>query len=151
MRGNQVISGCPHCGGTVNLLDGTFDVVDGRFRVLSAPQWSVDLLRELRLALEQATTDPMEDPIAHVGSVSPEFAGRLRRITRGWTRDQKLNLLTVLFAALAFFGVDAGDVTDAAREAMEKIESLLEQAERDGPPSPPASPEPDSPTPPSGE
>lgn len=151
MSGNRVISGCPHCGGTVNLLDGTFDVVDGRFRVLSAPQWSVDLLRELRLALEQATTDPMEDPIAHVGSVSPEFAGRLRRITRGWTRSQKLALLALILALLEWAGVDPGDIRDAAAEAWSQVENLLDQAERDGPPPPPASPEPESPEPPSPE
>lgn len=143
MEGNFV--NCPRCGGTARFIEGEMTVQAGAITLNSGPQWSYDLILALRLALVTTIEQEPADPIAPIENVSPEIGGRLRRVTSGWSRDQKLALLAILLALLPYFGVTPDNTQDAAANVWDSISDLLDRAEHDG--SPPAAPQPDPPQP----
>ena len=58
MTGNR--TNCPRCGGTANLMDGTFSVEDDKFRILSAPSVTREMLVRLQLLLDEAEAHPSD-------------------------------------------------------------------------------------------
>lgn len=52
---SNVGTNCPKCGGTANILDGTFEKTRDALRLLSGPQFTKDVLRAFGSLIEQAT------------------------------------------------------------------------------------------------
>ncbi len=96
LRGN-IYRPCPRCGGTADFLEGTFDVGAEFFKVIQAPESSIEMLRELRLLLIQSrdAAEPPEATIKRVEAASPEFAKTLRRFA-----DDHPELFTRILVAL---------------------------------------------------
>ncbi|MFW6776055.1 SEC-C metal-binding domain-containing protein [Nocardioides sp. CPCC 205120] len=106
---------CPRCGGPANVIEGTVTVANGGIELLQGPQWSQDLIDELRLTLVRIVTDRPVDPIAVLRETAPSLASEVEAATEGWTRDQKIDLLfKVLMAILAAVTAGAA-VTTAVR------------------------------------
>jgi hypothetical protein len=64
LSGNR--ESCPVCGAMANIMDGTFDIIDGVTHVLSAPHWTLERLHSLRAVLERLPTTTTRDDIARV-------------------------------------------------------------------------------------
>lgn len=94
---------CPQCGGRALFVEGELNVVDGGIEMLSGPQWSWDLVEELRLSLKRAI-DTNHDPTGALESV-PEVQNAFRRATKGRGRRFKRRIAQAVLAALfADFG-----------------------------------------------
>jgi len=48
---------CPVCGRMADFLEGRLNVTDGGIELVSGPQWSAALIRELGLALRRIPRD----------------------------------------------------------------------------------------------
>lgn len=96
---------CPTCGRPSKIVDGTFNVSpDGVVKVLSAPEWTRDALREAQRAIQNLARHSNDDPdsqIRHLEETSPAVAELLTAATEGWTREQKLQLWGVLLTFLS--------------------------------------------------
>jgi hypothetical protein len=108
MRGNAV--SCPSCGSKARILDGEFRVgseldKSGRevIEVLSAPRWTYEVLRDLQLLIEEIVTSDVEDPIVPLLEHDMVLGTKLQRATKGWTREQKIALLSFLVGLIGLF------------------------------------------------
>lgn len=115
LRGN--VTNCPACGGTARILDGEFRMSDkpenvGRevIEILSAPKWTLDVLRDLKLLMEEVVSSEVEDPIIPLLEQDMVLGTKLRRATTGWTRDQKIALITMLMTLIGLM-VTVGSAT----------------------------------------
>lgn len=79
---------CPDCGSPAKFIEGRMNVRDGGIELLSGPQWSVDLIDELRLALVRAegllgegVAEKVVERRLHedIDAVAPGLSKRLRR------------------------------------------------------------------------
>ena len=70
---NVVTQGCPHCGGTGRVLDGTFDFVGDAIRLVSGPGHTVRDLERLEAILRDAQERqaPIEDIQQEVSAQVP--------------------------------------------------------------------------------
>ena len=58
MAGNT--TNCPHCGAMATFMEGTFSVEDDRFKILSAPSVTREMLVRLQLLLDEADAHPSD-------------------------------------------------------------------------------------------
>lgn len=111
MSGNHVT--CPRCGQLADIVDGTFNVSDGAIELVAGPQWSVDVIEAVGLALRKIVDKLPEDPLAEVASASPEVAAQMsaavdamqRRSPRTSRRTLAIKLSRWLLVTLASAGV----------------------------------------------
>ncbi|MFZ1106523.1 MAG: hypothetical protein WAN86_27290, partial [Hyphomicrobiaceae bacterium] len=54
------ITNCPRCGGVARFVDGTFQVENGKFRILFASTVTREMLTRLQLLVEEADRDPTQ-------------------------------------------------------------------------------------------
>jgi hypothetical protein len=96
---------CPTCGRPSKIVDGTFNVSPGGVvRVLSAPEWTWEALRDAQRAIQNVARHANKDPdaqIRHLEETSPQAAELITAVTEGWTREQKMQLWTVLLTFLS--------------------------------------------------
>jgi integrase len=94
-------------------VEGTFNFSGDDVEVVRAPQWTHNVLASLAEAVQQdLEADSGADPFANIAEQSSWFAERLRALTSGWTRDQKIALLGLLATILlgAFVGLRTAEV-----------------------------------------
>lgn len=94
---NILKGGCSHCGGDVQLLEGRLNVVDGAFEMLSGPDWSWEVVEQLKLRLRRAAQEGNADAVR---DVDPTFANTLERATRDWPKLSRRDLFFALYLAL---------------------------------------------------
>ncbi|MFJ2662674.1 hypothetical protein [Arthrobacter koreensis] len=96
---------CPRCGRPSKIVDGTFNVsADGVVKVLAAPEWTREALRDVQRAIQNMARHAGKDPdvqIRHLKEANPQAAELLTAATHGWTREQKMQLWSVLIAFLS--------------------------------------------------
>lgn len=144
MQFSSNMTDCPNCGAPARILDGRFHVVDEGIVMLSGPQWSWDLVSELRLALRRIVEERPADPVAELAKTSPELATEVARITHFWTYDNVIKLITVICAVLGV--VFAGYAAFKPQEELSPeelgriVKAVLEEAEqaKAPPPAPPS-------------
>jgi hypothetical protein len=104
-----VATNCPQCGGVAQLIEGKFNVRDGLFEIISAPDMTEGVLRRLGLLLlESVGADEEPDEIANrVESESPSLARWIREVAREWSKPVLLLILSAIANALVTRGVDA--------------------------------------------
>lgn len=68
---------CEACGGPAKLVDGVFSTVDGAIDMKSGPQWSLDLINELRIGLAEIVKHPPADSLAAVAEINPPLGAAL--------------------------------------------------------------------------
>ena len=138
LGGNGTGGGCPHCGGDVRLIDGTFNFRAEGIEVLEAPTWSREVIDALRLTLQRIVDEQPDDPVAEVAQVSPEMARAINKATSGWDKNSVTMLISILLAVL--MGVyqvarDArADDSGATPDEIRQIINILQDAERSGSP-----------------
>jgi hypothetical protein len=78
LAGNKTI--CRICGEEADTIDGEFGWSDEKLKVFSAPTWSLDVLRELKILLEiaKSETEPRLQILEKISAVSPEIGGMIR-------------------------------------------------------------------------
>lgn len=141
------VTTCLSCGGVSRILDGEFRMSDkpadiGRevIEILSAPRWTLDVLRDLKLLMEEVVNGEAEDPIIPLLEQDMVLGTKLRRATTGWTRDQKLALIGVLIALVGVL-LTAGSITGVIGNtgdtvvinegiSPEDLDRLIEEAAR---------------------
>jgi uncharacterized protein (DUF1697 family) len=107
-NGNVLMSNntnrCPICKATAYLLEGNFVINEGQIiKVLSAPQFTKDILEKLKILAEQAKENeysPQEFQ-TQANKISKEAGFVARLLTRENIRDF-MTALGVLIAALAY-------------------------------------------------
>lgn len=106
-------------------MEGRFNVTDGAINMISGPQWSWDLVEELRLTLRQIVEDPPADPIAPIAKVSPALARDLEQVRdkRNLTTREVLTLLAEILGVLGFFGVSADP--EITLEIMRQVSRVI--------------------------
>jgi hypothetical protein len=91
---------CPRCGGRAQIVEGVFNVQAGGFEMVSGPDWSWDLIENLRLGLRRIVDEEPADPVRELAKVDATFAKDVKQATRGLTRRQKLAVMGALWGAL---------------------------------------------------
>ncbi|MCM0622521.1 hypothetical protein [Nocardioides bruguierae] len=81
-------------------MSGQINVALGGVEMVAGPQWSWDLVEELRLTLRRVVETRPADPDAVVAGTSPELAEQARVATSGWSRSDKLSLYTLILVAI---------------------------------------------------
>lgn len=120
---------CPACGGDAELLTGVVNVTRaGDLEMVSGPQWSWDLVRELGSTLRRVVEERPADPIAPIETVVPELGSDLRRVTAGWTAERIIALVSGILGILSFAGVDAKDSAEAMQSLMQTIAEYVANA-----------------------
>lgn len=140
---NTAGGACPRCGGDVKLIDGTFNVADDVISIVRAPRWSVDTLKQLKIALENARRDlehGRTDAVQDVAKVSPESASLIARALRDPATASAIGIISALITAigvvLAFmsYQLSANAQQDLDQKIREEVSRVLEQEQRrDGP------------------
>lgn len=125
---------CPRCGSVARILDGQYSVRDGLIEVLSAPDWSMQALRRLRRAAEEAealaATNP-EAAISLVEKVSGRAGALLRRANAVEQSKEMGGLKAILkWIAYAVGGVLALKASAHANLTAEEIARLVDEALR---------------------
>lgn len=95
---------CPQCGRPAKVMEGSFTFKDGIVQVLSSPQWTIDALLQARQALQDLDLGRVrthDEAIRKLEGLSPLAAELVKKSkAQSWTREQKLQLLSILIPAL---------------------------------------------------
>lgn len=135
LSGNK--ESCPVCGRSSRIIDGTFNVSsEGLIEVLSAPNWTKDVLSSVRDALRavQSIASNPDAVVSQLEETSPKAAQLVNAATRGWTRDQKIALMAVLIPTLTtiiifLLGQKDGGQALSPDEVSVIVEQVLEQVQ----------------------
>jgi hypothetical protein len=77
--------GCPNCGMMAKTIDGKFDFVDNVLKIVDAPPRTIEILRILQAALDDAQRGkPAEEVIADIEKKSPVLGSALGAAIRKW-------------------------------------------------------------------
>lgn len=90
--------GCTICGAQGQILDGTYNLSEQAFELLSGPRWSVDALRRLvaEVRLAQIGQLPPEGVVAYIDDQDPQMGVLIRKLGKSG-----LTLITILGFVLA--------------------------------------------------
>lgn len=117
LQGNS--ESCPTCGRQSKIVDGTFNISPtGIVEVLSAPEWTREVLRNVQDAFRSISRNPVfqsaDSQLLDLEKVSPQAAELLKAATQEMTPKEKIELwATVLTFLITLLGVlQQGSVQD---------------------------------------
>lgn len=125
---------CPNCGGLARFIEGTFSVRDGMIEVLAAPDWSMQALRLLQRAAQEAEALADTDPEAAVSLIA-RVSARVGAFLRHANAANQSAELGGLKAVLKWLGYAAGGALAAkatihANLTVEEIARIVDEALR---------------------
>src|ERR1700693_2939302 len=90
---------CPQCGGTANMLDGTFAIEGNAFTLLSGPKFTADALRVLSGIIERAARKGItpEELEKQVSEIDEDFGNIVKEAFKKGGPGIAFLLLLVLF------------------------------------------------------
>ena len=125
---------CPKCGALAQYVQGRMNVQDGGFEMLSGPQWSWDLVDELRLTLKRAPKEDPANPLRPVATVDPQVAdaidhavreGLHRSAVKNTSKNRKKLTRGVLMALFAVLSYDYGNTEQNVLTVRSTAEAVL--------------------------
>jgi hypothetical protein len=135
---NSTYGPCPVCNSTGRILDGTYSLMGDVLTLLSAPDWSLDKLRQVEAALRAAQDGarPADEVLADVSVFNADLANYIRgALSKGWTA---LQVIAVLLAIVTFLqGPSAQQQLAGVVNSEQRIERVLDhmaQGESHAPP-----------------
>lgn len=126
LRMGQNTTSCPRCGSNAHLIEGTMNVADGAIEMLSGPQWSWDLIDELRLTLRRIVENSPAEPISPVRQIAPALARDVETVrdARGMTTRQVIELLAEILTVLTGVGYMVENA-DQIYDLMQRVASVI--------------------------
>ncbi len=135
---------CPACGRPSAVMDGSFSIRDGLVEVLSAPQWTRDMLERTRATVQQTVDAIQRDDLAAAWSAIDDLrrdhnglAEFVRTSVSGQPKKRAVQVLGGIVFALAIISDSGGAVSaisDVIRVSGDAIASIVQVLDESGEP-----------------